>query len=27
MKVRWPDGFECPQCRHRVAWEMGLRRL
>lgn len=27
MKVRWPDGFDCPRCGHRSAWEMDLRRL
>jgi DNA-directed RNA polymerase subunit RPC12/RpoP/transposase-like protein len=25
MKVRWPDGFECPQCSHRRAWQISLR--
>lgn len=25
--VRWPQGFECPWCGHRAAWQVGLRRL
>jgi transposase-like protein len=25
--VRWPQGFECPWCRHRAVWDLGLRRL
>lgn len=27
IRVRWPEGFSCPQCAGRTAWEMGLRRL
>lgn len=23
--VRWPEGFECPWCRHRKAWRVSLR--
>jgi transposase-like protein/DNA-directed RNA polymerase subunit RPC12/RpoP len=25
MKVRWPDGFECPRCGHRRSWQISLR--
>ena len=23
--VRWPEGFDCPQCRHRKAWRETIR--
>jgi transposase-like protein len=23
FKLRWPQGFECPRCKHQKAWSMG----
>lgn len=27
MRMRWPDGFDCPRCGHHEAWETGRRLL
>ena len=26
-QCRWPDGFVCPRCGHRQAYELGSQRL
>ena len=26
IELRWPDGFECPQCGHRKAWQITRKR-
>lgn len=25
IRVRWPEGFECPRCGHRFAWSLGRK--
>ena len=27
ISLRWPDGFSCPRCEHRIAWPKGTALL